>query len=81
MSSSPNILEPMITAKEAAGKMGCSSRTIKRLAEERKIPGMRIGNRWMFLPSLLDKWRKGEILSNFREVGCEERGHGTRAGR
>lgn len=78
MSSSPNTLEPMITAKEAAGIMRCSSRTIKRLAEQKRFPGMRIGNRWMFLPSLLDKWRKGEILSNCQEAVWEGREPATR---
>lgn len=57
-------IEPMIGAKEAAGALGCHWRTLKRYAEDGIVPATRIGNRWMFLASLLDDWRKQRLMSN-----------------
>jgi len=64
MSTDPATLEPLITAKEAAAVLHCSDRTVIRYAERKEIPAMRIGNRWMFLPSMLDTWRRKKLLSN-----------------
>jgi excisionase family DNA binding protein len=55
----------MITASEAARAMGCNRRTLTRLAERGEVPGMRIGNRWIFLPSVLDAWRKEKMMANW----------------
>lgn len=56
--------EQMVGAAEAGRLLHCSSITARRLAERGEIPAMRIGNRWMFLPSLLDNWRRQKLLSN-----------------
>lgn len=66
-------LEPMIGAAEAAEALGCNVRTLKRMAERGEVPGMQIGNRWRFLPSLLDQWRKGRMTSKCRDFRKEER--------
>ena len=51
--------EPLINARDAAELLGCNERTVKRLADEKKIPAMRIGNRWRFLASMLEAWNAG----------------------
>lgn len=57
-------LEPLIGAVDAAKLLNCSPQTIKRNADRGEIPAMKIGNRWMFLPSLLDTWRREKLMSN-----------------
>jgi hypothetical protein len=37
----------------------------KAYAERGQIPAMRIGNRWMFLRSLLDEWRRKKLMGNY----------------
>lgn len=64
MVSSGCTLEKMISAREAAEIMNCNVRTLKNKASRGEIPAMQVGNRWMFLPSLLDKWRKEKLMSN-----------------
>jgi len=60
-------LETMLTIREAADVLRCSARTLKRCAEMGEVPAMRIGNRWLFLPSALDSWRRKSVLSNVRK--------------
>jgi len=60
-------LEYMIPAKKAAAVTGCSFRTLKKMAERRQVPAMRVGNRWMFLPSVLDNWRKEKLMANWKD--------------
>jgi len=64
MSSTPNQLEPMIGLRQAAKLLDVSQATVTRYAERGQIPAMKMGNRWKFLASSLDKWRHGKLLSN-----------------
>jgi excisionase family DNA binding protein len=64
MASKAHNLEPLIGAKEAASVLNMNSRTLKRYAERGEIPAMQIGNRWMFLASVLDNWRRQKLMSN-----------------
>lgn len=68
---SSTALEHMISAQQAAAALGCSDQTVRHMAEQGKIPGMRIGNRWLFLPSVLDKWRKEKLMANCSEGRAE----------
>lgn len=56
--------EALIGAADAAKLLNCSPQTAKRKADRGEIPAMKIGNRWMFLPSLLDTWRREKLMSN-----------------
>jgi excisionase family DNA binding protein len=69
-----NGMEALIGASEAAKLLNCSPQTLKRKADQGQIPAMKIGNRWMFLPSLLDSWRRKKLLSNCPEFQQEEDG-------
>lgn len=65
-------LESLISAKKAAEILGCCVRTVTKFAERGELPAMRIGNRWMFLPSLLDSWRRKKLMSNCSEFMEQE---------
>jgi excisionase family DNA binding protein len=65
MSSQLNpIIEPLVGLREAAAILNVSTATVTRYAERGEIPAMRLGNRWKFLPSRLDKWRQEKLSSN-----------------
>jgi excisionase family DNA binding protein len=53
--------EPLMTADEAGRLLGIHPKTVKRLAAEGVIPGMRIGKLWRFRASALDAWMNSEI--------------------
>lgn len=48
--------EPLIDANEAAKLLGIHPRTIKIMAAEGKLPGLKIGSVWRFRESALDNW-------------------------
>ena len=54
-------VEPLIDAEAAAALLGVHPKTVKRLAAEGAIPGMRIGKLWRFRVSMLDKWLQSQI--------------------
>lgn len=53
--------EPLIGADEAASILKLHEKTVKRLAGEGVIPGMKIGRLWRFRASALDSWLKSQI--------------------
>jgi excisionase family DNA binding protein len=70
----PATQEPLIGAKEAAKLLNCSRQTLQRRAERKEVPAMKIGNRWMFLASLLDTWRREKLLSNCSDTQEQKAG-------
>ncbi|MGZ4830379.1 MAG: helix-turn-helix domain-containing protein [Candidatus Angelobacter sp.] len=69
----PEEREHLIDAKEAAAMLSCSPRTVKRMAEQRQIPAMTIGNRWRFGRRLLAHWCHERLSSNTAQPVSEER--------
>jgi excisionase family DNA binding protein len=55
--------EPLITVDRAAELLGVHPKTVKRLACQGLIPGMRIGKLWRFRESTLDGWMKAQLDS------------------
>lgn len=53
--------EPLISAERAAELLGLHPKTVKRMASEGLIPGMRIGKLWRFRESVLDAWMKQHL--------------------
>jgi len=53
--------EPLISADRAAHLLGIHPKTIKRLAGDGIVPGMRIGKLWRFRESVLDEWMKAQL--------------------
>jgi len=48
--------EPLITAVRAAELLQLHPKTVKRLAQDGELPGMKIGRVWRFRESSLDAW-------------------------
>ncbi len=64
--------EPLIDAGAAAKLLHVHPKTVKRLAAEGRIPGMRIGKLWRFRASSLDEWMRSQLLSAGHP--CPEKG-------
>ena len=48
--------DDIMAAKELAGYFKIAAKTVRRLASERKIPGVKVGNAWRFRKSEIDRW-------------------------
>ena len=57
-------MERPLTCEEAAEVLRVHSRTIKRMARQRALPGHFRFGRWFFYASELDSWMKTEVNSN-----------------
>jgi len=53
--------EPLIDAPAAARLLKVHPKTVKRLANDGILPGMRIGKLWRFRASILDAWMKAQL--------------------
>ena len=53
--------EPLITADRAAELLKLHPKTVKRLAQAGKLPGMKIGRVWRFRESSLDAWASPQL--------------------
>jgi excisionase family DNA binding protein len=59
----PGIAPPMpeiMTAQEISELLRVHPGTIYRLANERQIPGFRVGSEWRFDVDTIDCWSRGE---------------------
>ena len=55
------LCEPLIDAKQAGMLLGIHPKTVKQMAAEGKLPGMKIGSVWRFRASKLDEWVKAQL--------------------
>jgi excisionase family DNA binding protein len=53
-------LPDVLTVDQAAELLQLSSKTLKRLAQARRVPGRRVGNQWRFSRSALMDWLAGK---------------------
>ena len=60
-----------MTAKDLAGYLSFSKNWVYRKAEAGEIPGVKLGNRWRFKKSVIDKWLEGRITTE-GQVAVEE---------
>jgi excisionase family DNA binding protein len=59
-------IEKLMTPTEAAALLQLSAKTVIKLANEGKIPGKKFGERWRFVPSVLEAFLKDEQDSSER---------------
>lgn len=52
----PPAVQEVMTVKEAADYLGISADTMYRYAASSYVPGFRLGNRWRFKKSVIDRW-------------------------
>lgn len=60
--------EPLTDAEQIARLLGCSAKTVKRMAARGTLPALRIGNRWRFRPSAVDEVIRRQLLSSAPSV-------------
>lgn len=53
--------EPLIDAERAAEILKLHSKTVKRLAQAGRLPGLKIGRVWRFRESSLDAWLRLQL--------------------
>jgi excisionase family DNA binding protein len=51
-----NIFEPLISLCEAAELLGMHWKTLEAFAREGRVPATKVGKRWRFRASVLDRW-------------------------
>ncbi len=55
--------EALLSLEQAAKLLGMHPDTLKKKAQRRTIPALKIGKRWRFRASLLDAWVQSKLLS------------------
>jgi excisionase family DNA binding protein len=67
--------EPVVGAEEVAAMLGCSAKTVLRLAKAHEIPAVQIGKLWRFRRSAIDEWLRTRLQCNGhpRVADSEER--------
>ena len=64
------VFEQLLTLREAANLFGIHWKTLEIQARRGEIPATKIGNRWRFRTSVLDKW----LASRFGPTRAENAG-------
>jgi excisionase family DNA binding protein len=55
------VIKEVMTAEELAKYLSFSKNWVYRKAEAGEIPGVKLGNRWRFKKSVIDKWLEQRI--------------------
>jgi len=56
--------ETIISIRQVAEFMGVHERTVYRLANSGKIPGFKLGGKWLFDRALIRQWLGRQMLRN-----------------
>ena len=57
------VTRPLLDIREAANRLGCSERFVRRLVQERRIPFIKLGGtRVRFVEADLDTWVAGQRI-------------------
>lgn len=54
--ANPGEIREVMAIGQAAQYLGVGSDTLYKYASEQKLPAFKLGNRWRFKKSLLDRW-------------------------
>jgi excisionase family DNA binding protein len=68
MSQPPEVMN----VRQASQYMGISADTLYRYVAEEKIPGFKLGNRWKFKKTTLDRWMEKQSLATGRRQMSRE---------
>jgi len=52
----------ILTLEEVAAYLRLTPQTLYRWAQERRIPGVKLGKEWRFRRSILDRWLDEQIV-------------------
>lgn len=53
----------ILTIEEVAAYLRLTPQTIYKWAQERRIPGVKLGKEWRFRRSILDRWLDEQIVA------------------
>ena len=68
MSAPPEVMN----IRQASQYLGISPDTLYRYVAEEKIPGFKLGNRWKFKKTTLDRWMEKQSLATGRRQMARE---------
>ncbi|MGH9535868.1 MAG: helix-turn-helix domain-containing protein [Terriglobales bacterium] len=76
MPDSPEVMN----IRQAADYLGISSDTLYKYLADERIPAFKLGNRWKFKKSVLDRWmeRQSFPVGSAQVPAREEKGRGSR---
>jgi excisionase family DNA binding protein len=79
MPDSPEVMN----IRQAADYLGISSDTLYKYLAEERIPAFKLGNRWKFKKSVLDRWMERQSfpvasVAESARSAREEKGRGNR---
>lgn len=60
--------DEILTLEEVAAYLRLKPQTIYTWAQERKIPGAKLGNQWRFKKSIIDEWYLQHLDEKFNEI-------------
>ena len=60
--SVPEGFERLLSLREAANLLGMHWKTLECMARKKQIPSFRIGGRWRFRASVLNKWLEKRLV-------------------
>jgi excisionase family DNA binding protein len=55
-------LNDILTLEEVASYLRLTPQTIYKWAQEKRIPGAKLGKEWRFRKSIIDRWLDDQIL-------------------
>lgn len=58
----PSLDNEILTIEEVAAYLRLTPQTIYKWAQERRIPGAKLGKEWRFRRSIIDRWLDEQIL-------------------
>ena len=59
-----NMFRRMISIKDLADYTGLTERTVYRLANDGKIPGCKLGGKWLFDKEIVTTWLTSQMINN-----------------
>ncbi len=59
-------MSEIMTIKELAGYIKMNERTVYKLANNAKIPAVKLSNQWRFKRNTIDEWLETQMYKNVR---------------
>ena len=57
-------MNEIMTTKDLAKYLHMNRQIVARMAREKKIPGYKLGKKWLFKKSIIDRWLENKIKEN-----------------
>ncbi len=67
-------IREVMNIREASAYLGVSTESLYRYIREERIPAFKLGNRWRFKKSVLDRWMEKQSTHREKGAGRKRRG-------